>query len=281
MVRRVLAICGAILLLAGIGLAIYLHSLNSSALASDKESKKDFLCGTPLLCISGSGSTSGQQASEVCPSSWSLDISQRVISQNDTLPLNFVLSNQNDSRGCTVTISLNFPGFDPSPNTSTIMLNIPSHTTIKRTLWFLTPKMAGQLYVDANLEAPSKTTVSADSIGETQAITYLLDEITIGINVRNVLGVSPTIAAWISLLSTIFGGSSILLTIFSKLWDKIYKGARNFFRRKRNRAGPASTAISPPNLSNCAPTHVRRASPRKHAIQYEQEISAIHRRVEK
>ncbi len=247
MVRRVLAICGAILLLAGIGLAIYLHSLNSSALASDKESEKGLLCGTPLLCISGSGNASGSlQASEVCPSSWSLDISQRVISQNDTLPLNFVLSNQNDSRGCTVTISLNSPGFDPSPNTSTIMLSIPPHATIKRTLWFLTPKMAGQLYVDANLEAPSKTTVSADSIGETQAITYLLDEITIGINVRNVLGVSPSIAAWISLLSTVFGGSSIFLTVFSKLWDKIYKGARNFFRRKRNRAGPASTAIAPP-----------------------------------
>ena len=234
MVRKMLAICGAILLLAGIGLAIYLHSLTSSAFASDKELKKGFLCGTPLLCISGSGGASGPPppSSEVCPSSWSLDIPQRVISQNDTLPLNFVLSNQNNSRGCTVTISLNAPGFDPSPNTFTSTVNIPPHMTIKRIVWFLTPKMAGRLYVDANLEAPPKTTVSADSLGGTQAITYLLDEITIGINVNTVFGVSPAIASWASLLWSIFG-AAILSTVFSyKLWSKIYKGVRNFIRRK-------------------------------------------------
>lgn len=246
MIGRVLAICGAILLVAGIGLAIYLHSLSSSALASDKEVKKGSLCGTPLLCTSGGGSTGGQQASEVCPSSWSLDISQRAISENDTLPLNFVLSNQNSSRECTVTISLNAPGFDASPSTFTIPVNIPPHTTIKHILWFLTPKRAGQLYVDANLEAPSKTTISTDSVGETQAITYLLDEKTIGITVRNVFGVSPTIASWVSLLWSIFG-AAILSAVFSyKLWYKIFKGARNFIRRKRNRAGPASTGIVPP-----------------------------------
>ena len=247
MVRRVLAICGTILLLAGIGLAIYLHSLTSSALASDKELQTGLLCGTPLLCPSGGGSTNGPPpASEVCPSSWSLDISQRAISQNDTLPLKFVLINQNNNRECTVTVSLNSPGFDPSPNTFTSTVSIPPHATIERILWFLTPKMAGQLYVDANLEAPSKTTVSADSAGGTQAITYLLDEKTIGINVSTVFGVSPTIASWVSLLWSIFGAALLSTVLSYKLWYKIYKGARNFFRRKRNRAGSASTAIAPP-----------------------------------
>ncbi len=228
MVRKGLAICGALLLLTGLGLALYLHSLTSSALAFDKELKKGFLCGTPLLCLSGSGSSSGQQASEVCPSSWSLNISQRAISENDTLSLKFVLSNQNNSRGCTVAIRLNAPGFASSPNTFTSMVNIPPHTTIKRIIWFLTPKMSGQLYVDANLEAPPQTAVAADSLGETQAITYLLDEKTIGINVNTVFGVSPTVASWLSLFWSIFG-AAILTAVFSyTFWSKIYAGARNF-----------------------------------------------------
>ena len=248
MIRKILAICGAILLLAGIGLAISLHSLTSSALTLDKKLETGILCAPALDCPSGGGggSSSGPPASELCPSSWSLDIPQRVISQNDTLPLNFVLANQNNYRGCTVTVSLNSPGFNPSPNTFTYTVNIPPHTTITRNLWFVTPNRAGQLYVDANLEAPSKTTISTDSVGGTEAITYLLGEITIGINVNNVFGVSPAIASWASLLWSIFGGGILAIIFSSKLWSKIYKGARNFVRRKRNRAGPASTAIVPP-----------------------------------
>ena len=233
MVRKILAICGAVLLLAGIGLAIYLHSLTSSALALDKKLEKGILCAPVLDCPtgggSGSGSTSGLPASELCPSSWSLDIPQRVISQNDTLPLNFVLANQNNYRGCTVTVSLNSPGFNPSPNTFTTTVYIPPHMTIKRTLWFVSPERAGQLYVDANLEQPSTPVTPSGSPGGTY---YELGEITQGINVNTVFGVSSAIASWASLLWSVFGGA-ILATVFSyKLWSKIYKGARDFIRRK-------------------------------------------------
>lgn len=236
MIRRVLAICGAILLLVGIGLAIYLHSLTSSALALDKKLEKGIQCAPVLDCPTGSGGTSGPPppASEVCPSSWSLDIPQRVISQNDILPLNFVLVNQNNRRGCTVTIRLNTPGFDPSPpNQPTITVYVPPHATIKRILWYVTPERAGQLYIDANLEQPSTTATSADSLGGAQAVNYELGEIIKGISVNNVFGVSPAIASWSSLLWSIFGAGILSIVFSYKLWSKIYKGAKNFARRNR------------------------------------------------
>lgn len=136
MARKILAICGVILILGGVGLHFHIRSASSDARALDnfEAPTSRGKCSTPLEGV---------------------NISKRTISIKDTLGLTAILRNSEKNEDCEVAININAPNFKISPNEPDRIIDLPLREEAT-TSWILSPRGLGTFEVAVSAELSSQ-----------------------------------------------------------------------------------------------------------------------------
>jgi len=163
--KRVLTICGGALFLVGVGLGIYLILASSRAEALDS-------------------ADSGRPAPGVSSRYLTLETSDKVLSENDTL---VVAAHFSDSMNTSVSLRLSAPGFTPSTTEPKPVVLTDHPGTLE---WVLTPTKIGTFQILAEMEDPS---------GKVVATTH------VGVTVTNVFGLRAWQLQLLSYVTTLLG----------------------------------------------------------------------------
>jgi len=130
-------------------------------------------------------------------------VSKRTMTENESQALTVDLVNQNGQE-CEVTAKLSAPNFDIAPSEESQTITLPSHGNASL-VWILTPQKTGVFEV----------LISAES-----------DYQVIGINVTNLLGLSPIQAQLLSYIGSFFGPMLTAPWWYEKWKERSAKGKK-------------------------------------------------------
>lgn len=213
MSRKIIIICGFVLLLGSTILSLYIYSLisggNSAALALDQQVLERH---------------QGGPSSECEITSLRAAISKRTISQNDTVAVGIAISQLPCSRAYPLTISLEAPQFDATPSAINYTSMIPAHRQeiqVVQQSWVLTPKQQGTFDIVISLSSENV------DLGYQQ----------LGLNVTNAFGLN----IWQAQLISYIGG--FLGTFFGPIFTFTWWYDRWKTRKKEKEAHSANNAL--------------------------------------
>lgn len=203
MLRRVLIICGTILLLGSIGLGCYIFFVITN--------------GTRNAVALDSSRFHHHHDGHMCTRaiSWDVNVPNRVMAESDTQDLTVTFSNTDKASACDESVQIAALKFDFSPNEPIRNITIPPGES--RSLhWVLGPRELGTLDVTVSISDP-------DSYKK------------VGITVTNIFGLTIWQAQLLSYLGTLVGvflGPVLSFPWWYSIWQKHH--------RKRKKTRPSS-----------------------------------------
>ena len=224
--RKIIAVLGLVILIAGVGTIVFLNSLGQKALSLDRYDYKNlanqitkFQYDSVGNLIATTGNTeytydSANQSTTLSNPLYGMnvEVSKRTITENESTSITIFLSNQS-AKPYAETITLLAPNFSSNPSATSKKLIVPVGQKSASATWILTPQKTGSYELGVT-SLKSKGTV------------------VLGIVVTNVLGLTPLQAQILAYIGSAFGP---ILTVpwWLEVWQKRKKNLPARSRRKK------------------------------------------------